>query len=105
MHPNWARSLRDQCEVAGVPFLFKQWGEWAPDWEGAMTCTVCERTKAEAAHTKRGTPGGEGECDECGVCGSVNWDAAEQPLDSLRRIGKKAAGRLLDGRTWDGVPS
>ncbi len=30
MHPDWARSLRDQCEKAGVPFLFKQWGEWAP---------------------------------------------------------------------------
>ena len=32
MHPDWARSLRDQCEAAGVPFLFKQWGEWGePD--------------------------------------------------------------------------
>lgn len=30
MHPDWARSLRDQCVGAGVPFLFKQWGEWAP---------------------------------------------------------------------------
>jgi len=28
MHPDWARSLRDQCQAAGVPFLFKQWGEW-----------------------------------------------------------------------------
>jgi protein gp37 len=30
MHPDWARSLRDQCAAAGVPFFFKQWGEWAP---------------------------------------------------------------------------
>jgi protein gp37 len=30
MHPDWARSLRDQCAAAGVPFLFKQWGEWMP---------------------------------------------------------------------------
>lgn len=30
MHPDWARSLRDQCTVAGVPFFFKQWGQWAP---------------------------------------------------------------------------
>jgi protein gp37 len=29
LHPDWARSLRDQCQVAGVPFFFKQWGEWA----------------------------------------------------------------------------
>jgi protein gp37 len=36
MHPDWARSLRDQCQAAGVPFFFKQWGEWLPtslqDW-------------------------------------------------------------------------
>jgi protein gp37 len=31
MHPDWARSLRDQCQAAGVPFFFKQWGEWGPD--------------------------------------------------------------------------
>lgn len=30
MHPDWVRSMRDQCAAAGVPFLFKQWGEWAP---------------------------------------------------------------------------
>jgi protein gp37 len=30
MHPDWARSLRDQCASAVVPFFFKQWGEWAP---------------------------------------------------------------------------
>ncbi|WP_291295853.1 DUF5131 family protein [Elioraea sp.] len=29
MHPDWARSLRDQCAAAGVPFFFKQWGAWA----------------------------------------------------------------------------
>lgn len=32
MNLGWARSLRDQCAAAGVPFLFKQWGEWAPNW-------------------------------------------------------------------------
>lgn len=30
MHPDWVRSLRDQCVAAGVPFFFKQWGEWTP---------------------------------------------------------------------------
>lgn len=30
MHPDWARGLRDQCQAAGVPFFFKQWGDWAP---------------------------------------------------------------------------
>jgi protein gp37 len=32
MHSDWVRGLRDQCQAAGTPFLFKQWGEWAPNW-------------------------------------------------------------------------
>lgn len=36
MHPDWARGLRDQCQAAGVAFLFKQWGEWAPYDRGAV---------------------------------------------------------------------
>jgi protein gp37 len=53
MEADWARSLRDQCNVAGVPFLFKQWGDW---YDG-------------------------------------------------ERLGKKEAGRILDGRTWDEYPA
>ena len=30
MHPDWVRSLRDQCVAAGVPFFFKSWGDWLP---------------------------------------------------------------------------
>ena len=70
MHPDWARSLRDQCQAAGVPYMFKQWGEYTA------------------------------------------WTGAESPSPSCRmddmtpmvRVGKKAAGRMLDGRTWDEVP-
>lgn len=37
MHPDWARSVRDQCQAAGVPFFFKGWGEWGDDsWHGTM---------------------------------------------------------------------
>jgi protein gp37 len=71
MHPDWARSLRDQCQAAGVPFLFKQWGEWL----GALQ-------SGDADHDP------------------IELNASNEPM----RIGKKAAGRLLDGRTWDGVP-
>lgn len=67
MHPDWARSLRDQCNAAGVAFHFKQWGEWHAD---AMLST-----------------------DTKGQCPPPNM-----------RIGKKRAGRLLDGRTWDEMP-
>lgn len=42
MHPDWPLSIRDQCVAAGVPFHFKQWGEWFPDVLGfnAATLTV-----------------------------------------------------------------
>jgi len=32
IHPDWARSLRDDCQEAGVPFFFKQWGEWTMEY-------------------------------------------------------------------------
>lgn len=54
MAPDWARTLRDECQEAGVPYLFKQWGEHDSDGD---------------------------------------------------KVGKKIAGRMLDGRTWDGFPS
>jgi len=74
MHPGWARSLRDQCVAAGVPFFFKQWGEWCP-------------SEAEEQPVYRS------EYRHLG--GSVH----------AHRIGKKAAGRMLDGRTWDEFPA
>jgi len=44
MHPDWVRSLRDQCCAASVPFFFKAWGEWVPepyrDWRDSETCMV-----------------------------------------------------------------
>lgn len=72
MHPVWARSIRDQCVEAGVPFFFKQWGEWA-DWDS---------TSPEESKPKRTTVDGY----------------------PMRRLGKKAAGRELDGRVWDEMP-
>lgn len=95
MHPDWARSVRDQCQAAGVPFLFKQWGEWGPDWDGAETCGSCGGSKFDFINSY----------GECGRCGVDSWVAAEKPLDSPRRVGKKTAGRLLDGRTWDEFPT
>lgn len=66
MHPDWARSLRDQCVAAGVAFHFKQWGEYSP-----LLCAD-------------------------GLDDDLMW--------RMVRRGKKAAGRLLDGRTWDQMP-
>jgi protein gp37 len=77
MHPDWARGLRDQCEAAGVPFFFKQWGEWAP----------CDRD-AGAVSGKAG-------------CTFVGFEDGS----ALHKVGKAAAGRLLDGREWNEFPS
>nr|WP_241030742.1 phage Gp37/Gp68 family protein [Paraburkholderia sp. Ac-20347] len=74
MHPRWARAIRAQCAAAGTPFLFKQWGEWS------------DRT----------IPNGTAYADANSAC---LVDGV-----SLFRIGKKAAGRVLDGRTHDEFP-
>jgi protein gp37 len=98
MHPAWAKSVCDQCQAAGVPFFFKQWGEFAPTGPlSAHQEIVCG---ADGWHAPSGNVGalsihhmerhnGEMECP---------------PLQNMYRVGKKAAGRLLDGRTWDEMP-
>lgn len=75
MHPGWARLIRDQCAAVGVPFLFKQWGEWAP-------CVAPGPTGVELINLW-----------------SRGFDRAP-----MAKLGKKAAGRLLDGVAHDGYP-
>jgi len=80
MHPDWARSLRDQCAAAGVPFLFKQWGEWAP---GDQVLPPLGPDDVLAAHwAEEPIPGPDGEV----------------PYPMAFRCGKKRAGNLLDGQ-------
>ena len=84
MHPDWARALRDQCAAAGVPFFFKQWGEWAPDsiagpmlkWHKDLDIS------SEEQH---------------------GW-AYDEATDSWR-IGKKRVGSLLDGIEHKAFPA
>jgi len=71
MHPEWVRSIRDQCQEAGTPFFFKQWGEWVNDYE-------------------------------IGVPGNSAMTYLEKK--TLYKVGKKRAGRLLDGREWNEFP-
>lgn len=74
MHPDWARSLRDQCQAAGVPFFYKQWGEWAP-----LDQTKAERSSRKTVH--------------CFDGGQV-----------VHKLGKGTAGRLLDGKEYSEYP-
>jgi len=93
MHPDWARSLRDQCAAAGVEFLFKQWGEWAP-WH---TCDVQEGMKlCDAGRDKRINITHDGKT----TSGLPNMPGDH----TMYRLGKKAAGRLLDCVLHDGYP-
>lgn len=85
MHPDWARSLRDQCAAAGVPLHFKQWGEWGPlEDHGPFPA---ERPMREVRIF----------VEEVGGLVRVAGP-------SVVRIGKKAAGRLLDGVEHNGFP-
>lgn len=89
MHPDWVRSLRDQCAQSSIPFFFKQWGRWQPttaDRPGAIGMTVD------------------------GMFGSVLVDGQWTIGDGTRytpmvAVGKGAAGRALDGRTHDDRPA
>ncbi|UFM64271.1 phage Gp37/Gp68 family protein [Paracoccus sp. MA] len=92
MHPDWARSLRDQCQAAGVAFHFKQWGEWGP---GATRDTPADRAEQVGTLWSVSTVFG----------GPAYLAIREGDISQLmERFGKKAAGRLLDGRTWDEMP-
>lgn len=101
MHPDWARSLRDQCAAARVPFLFKQWGEWAEVDGDKPTRTF--RVESDIGETLASR------CDGfISLAGefvrSMDDAATDDPYRGMQRLGKKAAGRLLDGRTHDGFP-
>lgn len=80
MHPDWARSLRDQCIAFGVPFLFKQWGAWVEGGDGVTS----------------------GRWVDPGT--SSTYAAWEPDRALMTQVGKHAAGRVLDGRTWDEFP-
>lgn len=86
MHPEWARSLRNQCGIAGVPFFFKQWGEWLPENQIHVNDEAPPHSEDRAVWSGPQI-----------VAGSV--------CASILRVGKKAAGRLLDGREHSEFPA
>lgn len=93
MHPDYPRSIRDQCKAAGVPFCFKQWGKWAP---GEMAPGPITRTERCAWWFN----------DEWdfGSVTPATIDAHWTDPPDVFRMDKKRAGRLLDGELHDELP-
>jgi protein gp37 len=89
MHPDWIRSLRDQCQAAGVPFFFKQWGEWIHESQAYFP-------PAFHPEFRDGEPTGPR---------WHFWTNDRSISDASFRVGKKVAGRELDGRTWNEFPA
>lgn len=103
MHPDWVRGLRDQCAAGGVPFLFKQWGGWAPaPWKGDGGATHA----FTGGFYREGNAWLEGFM-ELGhsPTSSERDDHTPAGAQGMRRVGKKAAGRELDGVVHDAYPS
>lgn len=75
LHPGWVRSIRDQCQAAGVPFFYKHAGEWIPQSEVNELYDDVE-----------------------------GWPTCEIEGEQMIRVGKKFAGRLLDGQEWNEFP-
>jgi len=76
MRPDWARLIRDDCQVAGIPFFFKQWGDWA------------RADQSESAPEHR-----------------VVIDHFFGDDEPYGLVGKRYAGRKLDGREWNERPA
>ena len=106
MHPDWARSLRDQCQKIGVPFFFKQWGEWAPDeWVDAEEVRHVGR-KPEWRDPRSLVMHPAGMTALTPQNPFDPWDRGHPGWHTvMRRLGKRAAGRDLDRRTWDEYPT
>jgi len=115
MRPDWVRSLRDQCQAARVPFFFKSWGDWAPgtwmaDSESDMTITVnndlyydLEKMFDSYSEDKRDNWAQKNfyTLSSTGIwCDPLTCYRGE----CMVRVGKKYAGRQLDGQTWEQRP-
>jgi protein gp37 len=88
MHPEWVRSLHDQCKAAEVPFFFNSWGDWFPrdQWEHNPELVLPD--------------------DDVAYHDSPTTHVFHDGNDwyPVHRVGKKAAGALLDGRAWREMP-
>lgn len=92
MHPDWARDIRDQCEAAGVPFFFKQWGNNVP------AELLADDPRPEPWRLWQNAAAPKWAFAELGV------DRKSLPPVTFHNVGKRANGRLLDGREHNDMP-
>lgn len=126
MHPAWARALRDDCQTAGVPFFFKQWGEWGPapfvvrvcdpevGWKGTDVELATAKADSEArgathVHTGHWEDRDGERAYWLHEIGHKPWSLERAGLPdgmaAIRRWGKKRAGRELDGQLHQAFPA
>jgi protein gp37 len=94
-HPDWFRAARDFCLPRGIAYMHKQNGEWAAN--KAMGMRFADRAGKLVMFGPTRAP-------EYHAYPSYAADGAG-PFEVMQRVGKKAAGRLLDGVEHNGVPS
>ena len=101
-HPDWFRAVRDQCQAAGVPFFFKQWGEWNPTKNSNVV------RPSDAGKLSRYTVACSTVREEIGQTVYHAYPSVPQDgigiYERLEQVGKKRAGRMLDGREWNEFP-
>jgi protein gp37 len=98
MMPHWVRLLRDQCAAAHVPFHFKQWGDWGP----VTAYQIGDRPKAEHVQTDTYSVHQVQTDTLIYLHETMNTVGGHY---AMARVGKKAAGRKLDGQTHDAYPA
>ena len=102
MHPDWARSLRDECKLADIPFLFKQWGEWRP-----LTLDECV-SRNDVGFAKRDPQDKRPTFDGCHHLAHQLTEMLTSVVHGwqcpMLKVGKVKAGRLLDGVEHNGYP-
>jgi len=102
MHPQWVRSLRDQCAAAGTAFFFKQWGEWAPNIGAVDGWTIDDSPEISRFDHREWEDGRWSEPFRPMWCDFSDGNYDEEQCVS--RIGKKRAGRLLDSVEHNAMP-
>jgi protein gp37 len=92
-HPDWARHARDFCQTHSIPFFFKQWGEWTPYAQVAFSHPWRPAPPRVIVH-----PSGS-------ITTHRDINVTSGPGAVMYRVGKRRAGRLLDGREWNEMPT